>query len=175
MLAYIYELSETLNDKVNIEKLDLEIRASEIENYETPPYLFKGKVYIDFSIEPSVDHKNALDGIISSHDGEEAPTSEKLVTQREQKIRELTLMAIYHPLLNEVDTVEYLTSIDNWFNGWKRSGVTSAIVTKIATDAADTSHPQHGFLTTVVDSVPDGQGGEIDVLTYQFLLSIITS
>lgn len=167
MEAKIYNISDTLNSKVNIQKLDLEIRASEIQNFETPPYLFTNRIFIEFSETPTADDVTALDAIIAAHDGEEANVSEAQVNARETKIRELTEMAILHPLLDNNDAVEYLTSIDNWFNAWKRSGINTSLLTKIGTDAADVGHPQHAFLNVVVN--PEGN------TTAQFLQSMIIS
>lgn len=167
MIAYIYELSTTLNTKVNIQKLDLEIRARTIQNFETPPYLFKGMLFIEFSQEATEEDKTQLDTIVAAHDGEEANISESQVNARETKIRELTEMALYHPLLNNDDTVEYLTSIDNWFNAWKRSGISTSLVSKITADATSGSHPQDSFLNTVVN--PEGNK------TFEFLISMIIS
>ncbi len=166
MIAYIYEFADTLNGKVNIEKLDLAVRASTLQNYVTPPYVYAGKLYLNFEAELSAADKLVLDGLISAHDGEEANVSENHVQEREIMIRELTEMAIYHPALAEIETVEYLTSIDNWFNGWKRSGVNTPLINKIIADANNADHPQHAFLTTVVN--PEGNQ------TFEFLISKIT-
>ncbi len=167
MLSYIYQLSDTLNNKVNLEKLDLEIRASTVPNFLTPPYMVTGRIFIEVSEALGTSDKADLDAIINGHDGEEANVSESHVNEREKKIRELTEMALYHPALDNGDTVEYLTSIDNWFNGWKRSGVDSSLVTKIVSDATSGSHPQDAFLNTVVN--PEGNK------TYEFLISMIQS
>lgn len=178
MHAHIYEISQigssltpVTGGKVNIEKLDLEIRASSVNNYTTPPYLYNNKLYVQMSInahEETESNKNALDAVVFAHDGEFAAVSEVLVKERETKIRQLTEMAIYHPLLDEVQTVEYLTSIDNWFNAWKRSGIDSVLIAKIVEDAGDISHTQNAFLNTVVN--PD-EGYN----AAQFMISIITS
>ncbi len=165
MIAYIYKISETLNNKVNIEKLDLEIRASVISNYLTPPYITKGRIYVDFEVDASENDKLVLKSIINNHDGELADVSEIHVNAREKKIREMTEMALYHPLLTEHETVQYLTSIDNHFNGWKRSGVNSVLIAKIQEDANNINHVQHGFLNTIVNT----EGNK----TFEFLISII--
>lgn len=167
MVAYIYELTETLNNKVNEEKLDLEIRASVISNYKKPPYLVTGRIFVEFNQDASASDRIVLDEIISLHNGELAEVSEVHVQERERKIREMTEMALYHPLLSEHETVQYLTSIDNHFNGWKRSGVNSVLIAKIQTDANDTTHPQYDFLNEIVS--PEGNK------TFEFLLSIIIS
>lgn len=165
MIAYIYEISETTNSKINIEKLNLEIRTSPILGYQSPPYLFKGKVYIDFEQLATPGDKASLDVIFAAHDGAEAGISESLVNAREKKIRELTEMAIYHPSLSEIDVVEYLTSIDNWFNGWKRSGISTSLIAKISADATNGAHPQAGFLNTIINT----EGNR----TYEFLIGMI--
>lgn len=167
MVAYIYPLAATLNGTINIEKLDLEIRASTIENYETPPYILNEHIYVQFSQNATAQDKLNLDGIIGAHDGAKAAVTETLVNARERKIRELTEMALYHPDLDNNDTVEYLTSIDNWFNAWKRSGIHNSLVGKILADATSGAHPQDAFLNTVVN--PEGNK------TFEFLISMIQS
>jgi hypothetical protein len=167
MEAKIYPLSATLNGKINLQKIDLEIRASTIELYETPAYLFKGMLYVEFSGSPSEADVTQLEEIIAGHDGEDASVSEAHVNEREEKIRELTQMAIFHPLLDNTETVEYLTSIDNWFNAWKRSGIETSLVSKIASDALSGTHPQDTFLNTVVN--PEGNK------CFEFLISVIQS
>lgn len=167
MEAKIYNITDTLNSKVNFQKLDLEIRASGIDYYVTPVYQLGGdKIFVEFTQTPTVEHVTTLDAIIAAHDGEDATTSEILVNQREIKIRELTQMGLYHPLLDDVELVEYLTSIDNWFNSWKRSGVNTVLVNKIQSDGTSGSHPQDAFLNQPVDT----EGNT----TYQFLISKIS-
>lgn len=166
MEAKIYDISQTANNAVNLQKLDLEIRASEIEYYVTPVYQFGGnRIYVEFEQTPTAAHLLILDGIIAAHDGANANISEKEVNAREGKIRELTQMAIFHPLLDNVEATRYLTSIDNHFNAWKRSGITDVLVEQITADAANVGHPQHGFLNEVVN--PEGN------TTSEFLLSMI--
>lgn len=167
MEAKIYDKSATLNGVVNYEKLDLEIRASTIQHYVTPAYEFKGMIFVEFEQAPSTEDVTTLEGIIAAHDGEKANVSQVQVGNREKKIRELTEMALYHPSLNNNDTVEYLTSIDNWFNAWKRSGIDTSLVSKIVTDATSGTHPQDAFLNTIVN--PDGNK------TFEFLISMIQS
>lgn len=165
MEAKIYDLSVTLNNNVNLQKLDLEIRSSTIELYETPPYLFKGMLFIEFSGTPSAADITQLEAILAAHDGEDAAISEAQVNARENKIRELSQLAINHPLLDNGDTVEYLTSIDNWFNAWKRCGIDSSLVSKIVADATSGTHPQDAFLNETVNT----EGNKC----YEFLISKI--
>lgn len=175
MFAHIYEISTigsaitpATGGKVNVEKLDLEIRASTVQNYSTPPYLYNNKLYVQMTIlahQETESNKTALDSVVFSHDGEFAAISESLVSDRERKIRELTEMAIYNPLLDSVQTVEYLTSVDNWFNAWKRSGIDSVLISKIVEDSNNTSHPQYSFLNT---TFPEGYTAA------QFMIGLIS-
>ena len=167
MIAYIYNISSTLNSKVNIEKLNLEIRASPILNFVTPPYMFNGNIFCEFTQDATTGDKTLLDSIIAAHDGEPANVTEAEVNARETKIRELTEMSIYHPDLDNNDAVEYLTSIDNWFNAWKRSGIDTSLVAKVVTDASSGTHPQDVFLNTVIN--PEGNK------CFEFIISIIQS
>lgn len=167
MEAKIYDKSATLNGVVNYEKLDLEIRASTIQHYITPVYEFKAMIFVEFEQTPSTEDVTTLEAIIGAHDGQKANVSQVQVDAREKKIRELTEMALYHPSLDDNSTVEYLTSIDNWFNAWKRSGIDTSLVTKIVTDATSGTHPQDAFLNTVIN--PEGNK------TFEFLISAIQS
>lgn len=166
-LAYIYTLQETANGKVNLEKLDLEIRASTVPDYVTPPKMYSGNIFIEVENGLSAADKLILDGIVANHDGEEADVSEDSVNKRENKIRELTELALLHPLLDNVDSVRYLTSIDNMFNAWKRSGVDTVLIEQIVADATSGVHPQDAFLNEVVNA----EGNK----TYEFLISVIQS
>lgn len=167
MISYQYDITATVNDMVNLEKLDLEIRASTLPNFITPPYMFNSKVYIDFAAEITAQEKTDLAAIIAAHDGSQADIAQAHVDAREKKIRDLTEMAVYHPALNNDDVVEYLTSIDNWFNAWKRCGIDTSLVAKIAADSADVNHPQYAFLTTDVNTAGDK--------TFEFLIGMIQS
>lgn len=163
-IRYDYAVAQTANGKVNFEKLDLEIRATTIPNYLSVTGV-EGEISCKFSdVIPQVS-RDELDALILAHDGEYAAINEQQVQGRELKIRELTALALNHPSLDNDEAVEYLTSIDNWFNGWKRSGIASALIAKISIDAANIAHPQHGFLNEVVNT--DGNK------TFEFLIAKI--
>lgn len=163
-IRYGYYIEDTQNNKVNFEKLSLEIRASSVPLFEKASGV-DGDISIKVTEELSVAKKSELDLIVANHDGAVALVSDSEVKERENKIREMTLMAIYHPLLDETETVEYLTSIDNWFNGWKRSGINSILITKIVADASNVLHPQYDFLNIVVNE----EGNK----TFEFLISVV--
>jgi len=119
-----------------------------------------------FESSLSSDDEILLTQIVNAHQGNVALVDEASVEEREQKIREMTEMAILHPELNQNDVVEYLTSVDNWFNAWKRCGIDTSLVNKITSDAADSGHVLNTFLNTVI--TPEGDK------TFEFLISSIT-
>jgi len=170
-IVYTYPINTTLNNRVDFEKLEIEVLASEVPDVVSVKGV-DGEIYVKVKnalTTLQLDNSTlpyGLNQIIAGHDGQTADVTVSAVEAREAKIRELSQMALYHPNLVEIDVVEYLTSIDNWFNAWKRLGKPSSIVTKISTDASDVNHPQHTFLNTVVNS----EGA----LAYQFLIGKIT-
>ena len=160
---YAYAITKPFN----FERLHREIKSSPILQLLEAPKNFMDKVQVEFSESLSVEDEVILNEIIENHSGQVSRTSIELQNKRELVLSELVDMAHNHPVLkNDSDVItEYLTSIDNWFNSWKRDGNHNKIVAKIVEDSQDTNHPNHGFLNTVVRS--DG------ALTYQFLISYI--
>lgn len=148
-MIYIHEISESLNNRVNFQKLYLELMATPI------PVLgvegIKGKIYVEVSTELSDELKLQLIAVINNHDGEDATAfSLHAIDAREEKIRELNQLAIFHPLLDNIAIVEYLTSIDNYINSYKRSGINTVLIGKIFADA-QVKEPHYDFLNQVVN------------------------
>ena len=170
-IVYVYEISGTTNQKVDFEKLEIEVLASEVPNVISAKGV-DGQIYIKVKNEltsTQLDNPTqpiGLNQIIANHDGESADVTVSAVEYRENKIRELSQMALYHPNLVEDDVVEYLTSIDNWFNAWKRLGKPNSIINKIILDANTPTHPQYTFLNTNVNSDENK--------TWEFLVGKIT-
>lgn len=157
-----------MGKKFDLQRLSHEIKASPVSSIIESPKAYAGKVLVEFHESLTVEQETYLDGIIDAHDGTlPSRTSIELQNKRELVLSELVDMAHNHPVLkNDSDVItEYLTSIDNWFNSWKRDGNHNKIVAKIFEDSQDSNHPNHGFLNTIVRS--DG------ALTYQFLISYI--
>lgn len=165
MIAYIYQINDTLNNQVNIEKLDIEIRASVIPNYISIKGI-SNNLYIELEEVLEESNKIILDGIVNNHDGNPANVTESLVNERESKIRVMTQMAEYHPLLDNNTTTDYLTTIDNYFNGWKRSGNNTILINKILSDANDVNNDFYDYLNVIVNT----EGNK----TFEFLISKIT-
>ncbi len=161
----VFEISDTLNNKVNIEKLSIELKTSTVSK-EAYPYKFGNDIFVQFDEEITEADMTVLEAAIAAHDGAEADVTEDLVTAREYKIRELVQMAKYHPVLDDAETTAYLTEIDNFINAFIRSGDTSSIVPKIASDAADTGNAFHVYLNQVVNT----QGN----FTYEYFIAKIT-
>ena len=160
---YAYPMDKAFN----LERLNREIKSSPILQLISEPKAYSGKILVEFESVLSSEDEAILDQMIIDHNGQNSRTSMELQHKRELVLAELVDMAHNHPVLkNDSDVItEYLTSIDNWFNSWKRDGNHTQIISKIVSDSQDTNHPNHGFLNTVVRS--DG------ALTYQFLISYI--
>lgn len=165
MISYIKEFSETKNNKVNFEKLYIELKSSSV-TFSTVEGI-KGKIFVFCDEELTEAQLLDLDNFISNHDGAEPEAfSDSAIAMRENTIREINQLAIYSPYLpNNVQTVEYLTSIDNYLNAFVRSGINDVLVTKIVTDAQNPSHPQFTYLHTVVNE----HGNK----TYEYLIGKI--
>lgn len=165
MQAYIYNVSSTLNNKVNYEKLYIELKASTLVGIDSVEGI-KGKIYINVANELDESNKTILTDMIASHDGSEASAFDShAIDEREGKIRELNQLAIYHPLLDNIGTVSYLTSIDNWINAYVRSGINNVLVAKIATDAQNADGEYFDYLHTTVNE--DGNK------TYEYFIAKI--
>jgi len=165
-IIYKYNRADTQLGIVNELSLRLEIRSSTLEGLIDLKKIGIEEIGIMFESSLSSDDEILLTQIVNAHQGNVALVDEASVEQREQRIREMTEMAILHPELNQNDVVEYLTSVDNWFNAWKRCGIDTSLVNKITSDAADSGHVLNTFLNTVI--TPEGDK------TFEFLISSIT-
>ncbi len=165
-IIYKYNRADTQLGIVNELSLRLEIRSSTIEGLIDLKKIGIEEIGIMFESSLASDDELLLTQIVNAHQGNVAMVDEASVEEREQKIREMTEMAILHPELNQNDVVEYLTSVDNWFNAWKRCGIDTSLVNKITSDAADSGHVLNTFLNTVI--TPEGDK------TFEFLISSIT-
>ena len=161
----VFKITDTLNNKVNIEKLSIELKTSVISK-EAYPSKFIDEIFVRFQEEITADDLLVLEAAIAAHDGGEADVTEDLVQGREFKIRELVQMAKYHPVLDDATTTAYLTDIDNYINAFIRSGDVSSLVPKIAADAADVENPFHTYLNQVVNT----QGN----YTFEYFIQKIT-
>ncbi len=166
-IIYKYNRADTQLGIVNELSLRLEIRSSTLEGLIDLKKIGIEEIGIMFESSLSSDDEILLTQIVNAHQGNVALVDEASVEQREQRIREMTEMAILHPELNQNDVVEYLTSVDNWFNAWKRCGIDTSLVNKITSDAADSGHVLNTFLNTVI--TPEGDK------TFEFLISSITN
>jgi hypothetical protein len=161
-VIYEYNVTDTLNNKVNDYSLELEAKLSPLEGFLSVTVVGLQFIQMKFEGEIGLESKTILDGIIGSHSGVATQVDEYFVNIREKAIRDMTELAILHPDLNSNDAVEYLTALDNYLNSWKRSGNHSVVVAKITADSQNTSHPQSAFLLSVVNT--DG------VKTFEYLL-----
>lgn len=165
MICYIKEFSHTANGKVNFEKLYIELKSSKVPLSKV--YGFGGRIYVECPDILTPEQILELDGFITAHDGAEPEAfDDHAIASREKNIRELNQLAIYSPRLDNVDTVKYLTSIDNWINAYVRSGITDIIVAKIAADAQNPSGEHFAYLHEVVNE----KGNK----TYEYFIGKIT-
>lgn len=165
MVCYIKQFSDTANGKVNFEKLYIELKSSKVPIREVKG--FAGEIYVKCDSELTEDQKIELNSFISAHDGAEPEAFDShAIDARELNIRELNQLAIYSPRLNNVETVKYLTSIDNWINAYVRSGITDVIVAKISADAQDPGGDHFDYLHKVVNE----KGNK----TYEYFIGKIT-
>ena len=150
---------------LNTENLDIEIAASPVPDY-VGVRVVDGKVQITLENELVQADKDELDLIIQNHDGSQARTTQQLQAKREAILSRVVNMAHVHPVLKlDPDSItSYLTSIDNYFNSWKRDGNHNVLIQKITDDAA-VGEPFEAFLNTEINT----EG----VKTFQFLVSEI--
>ena len=171
--SYNFDVSRTLNNKVNFEKLHLELDASELPDYVSVK-MHDGRIQVTTGsdltpaqIDNGVNTPAGLLQTIEAHDGESAKTNAADVSAREEIVRSITEMAMIHPDLVSNDAVEYLTSIDNYLNAWIRSGENSVLHAKVMTDKDNVSHPQNTFLNTVIVTT----GANAGTTTWMFLIA----
>lgn len=129
-----YEINETVNNKVNFEKLYIELATSIVpaESVEG----IKGKIFVFLSREMVPQEIATLDSIITNHDGEVPKAFDHvLVQKREDVILTMNQMGIYHPLINDNELVRYLTKIDNALNAWRRSSNPISVLEVVFQDA----------------------------------------
>lgn len=163
----VFQISDTLNNKVNIEKLSLELKTSTIKESSTE-IKFGNEIFVRYTNEIDADDQLLLTQIISAHDGDDAQAySEEAVSGRENKIRELNQLAMFHPILDNVETVRFLTYIDNYVNAYVRSGIHDVVVEKIMLEAQDTGGDYHAYLNQVVNT----SGNK----TFEYFIAAITA
>lgn len=148
-IIYSYNKTATLNGKFDYEKIDLELRANSFNDYvEYRPW--GDTIQFTFDVELDVANKTQLDAVVSGHDGEPAEAyNDAKVDERMYQIRKLTAMAIYNPVLDDVETARYLTSIDDELNGFVKSGISVPLTEKIYIDSQAGNY--QAFLNTIVN------------------------
>jgi len=130
----------------DLERLSHEVKASPLPMIMVRPKAYSGMILIEFDNSITIEEELVLDDLINVHDGTiKSRTSKDLRNKREEILSELVDLAHNHPVLkvtpNEI--TGYLTSIDNWFNAWKRDGNHTQLVSKIALDSQDTNHENY--------------------------------
>ncbi len=163
-----------LDKEYDLERLSHEMKAQSIPDTEQAPIAFGGDLLLYFRRELTDEEKTLLESILLAHDGTiPSRTSNELQVKREALFSELVDLAHNHPVLkidSEVNQTgedvisDYLRSLDNWVNAWRRDGNHKVLYAKIQSDAA-TGQPFETFLNTPVDL-----SGNV---TWQFLISYI--
>lgn len=161
----------------NVKKYDVERFKNEIKASPLPPLantklvnpsVYNGHIWVAFETSLDLTEEGILNQIALDHDGTlKSRTSYELQTKRESVLSELVDLAHNHPVLKNMpdEITSYLTSIDNWFNAWKRDGNHTQLVAKIIDDANNISHPNNALLNEIVDA----EGAK----TFEFIISYI--
>lgn len=161
----VFKISDTLNNKLNVEKLSIELKTSTI-TVEANPVKFGDEIYVRFPEELPGSDITTLNALIAAHDGGDAEAyNEASVAAREKKIRELNQMAMYHPVLDNIMTVRFLTHIDNYVNAYIRSGIATVVQEKIMQEAENTEGDFYTYLHQIVNT----KGNK----TYEYFLASI--
>ena len=151
-LIKVFKITDTLNNTVNVEKLSLELKTSTI-SIPAEPMKFGEEIFVRFSEEITAADVVTLVQIVNAHDGEDASAyNEEAVRTRENRIREINQLAMYHPVLDNVTTVRFLTFIDNYVNAYVRSGITTVIHEKIMYEAGDNGVEYKDYLNLIVNT-----------------------
>jgi len=137
MIATIYEYSDTINGNVNFENLTIALQSSPLAGVISVEGI-NGKIYVHTNDEVPEEDKPIMDDLIARHDGFPARTTASLQKKREGVFSTLVNLSHAHPTmgLNTNMITEYLTSIDNWINAWKRDGNHEVLVSKIIFDSS---------------------------------------
>ena len=152
-LIKVFQIVDTLNGILNAEKLSLELKTSPITK-PAKVTKFGNEIFIRFEEEIVGTDVTMLQDIVANHDGGDADAyNEEAVEARENKIREINQLAMYHPVLDNVETVRFLTFIDNYINAYVRSGVATVVHEKIITEAMDTEGVYYTYLNQIVNTV----------------------
>lgn len=156
--SVVFSLQDTPNFKVNVEKLDIQIKTSPISASMTVEVIGK-EIIFRFDAPLIESDLTQLIGIINTHDGQPPKAFDHtLVQQREDVILKMNQMGQYHPLISDNELVEYLTSIDNHLNAWRRSSNPVVVLAQIfadsgVSDIAGTEALQEDGVTPVDTSV----------------------
>ncbi len=175
--AYVYDAA---SKTFNLERLNHELKASplpplsngELQN----PQIFGAKLYIVFDNALDAQQETDLDAIVTAHDGNlKSRTSKELQEKRERVFSELVDLAHFHPVLSVDDAPnqtgenvisDYLASIDDEINGWKRDGNPNTLINRITADAVEgQGNPFEKFLNTIVQAP--------SVKTFQFMIAYL--
>jgi len=161
----VFKVADTINKKLNLEKLSLELKTSTIIESSIESQIGQ-EIYIRYVEDITPEDSITLQGIVTSHDGEDATAyNDKSVKERENKIREINQLAMYHPVLDNETTVRFLTFIDNYINAYVRSGIATVVHEKIIQEANNTSGEYFDYLGQIVNTVGNK--------TYEYFISKI--
>ena len=161
----VFKVEDTVNKKLNLEKLSLELKTSIISQPSTE-FQIGQEIFIRYTEDITPEDIITLQGIIAAHDGEDAEAyNDHSVSVRENKIRELNQLAMYHPVLDNETTVRFLTHIDNYINAYIRSGIAVVVQGKIIEEATNPAGTYFDYLNEIVNTAGNK--------TYEYFLSKI--
>lgn len=161
-----YPVSFTLNSAVNKLALDLQIKSGTTADFIDSKVIGLVDLQIRFSTQPSAIQIAEIETVLSAHKGEKPLFDEEFVNEREGKIRDMTELAISHPLLDGLETEEVLVELDNYLNAWKRSGRNTVLVNKLIADASNLEHPRYAFYNQIVNDAGNK--------TFEYFISVVS-
>ena len=133
MISYQFKLTETKNNKVNTDKLSIELTLTDVKVEKI--YVFNNNLYIDCENSLAAEELTQLEATIVNHDGQPAEVADEgKRKERSSRFDRMVQQAKYHPGIDDIMLARYLTSIDNYINSFIRSNVHDVIVEKVMID-----------------------------------------
>ena len=161
-----YPVTFTLNNAVNQLALDLELKSATSSGYIESRVIGLVDIQLSFEAQLTALEITEVETVLAAHKGEKPLFDQQYVEERESKIRDMTELAISHPLLDALETEEVLVELDNYLNAWKRSGRNTVLVNKLIADATNTGHARYDFYNVVVN--------EAGNKTFEYFISVVS-
>lgn len=144
-----FDVSTTANNKVNLEKLEIQLVASPDITTLLGVQMYASEIQVKFENGVTEAEIDAARLIVQAHDGVAGVASDDSgFINRRKAIRKLMDIGQYAGIPASA-LIGYRTTIDNEINGWVDSGNNTVLIAKIEADTADNGNDYHGFLNTV--------------------------